>query len=152
MLAVVVLSEIVLAVVRPAAVAAVVVPMIRLPAVVVAFPRTMADVLLVIERKSVTWSAPPWTLVAPSNVAPVPTMVSRPAPVLVSTWSKEAAEATRLPVMVVLPAPPMARVRAPVLSALFQTFAANVSRPPISLVMVLFPLLDSRVHSWKAMP
>ena len=135
-------------VVSPAAVAATDVPMIRLPAVVVALPSEIAAVVPS-ERKSVIWIAPAVMLVFPVNVEPVDVMVRRPVPDLVTTC--KAPDAVMLPATRVLPLPPKVRVRA-VPSLLPQTPAAKVRVPPVLLVIVFWLLDDSCVQAWNVIP
>ena len=115
-------------------------PMMRRP-VTFDVPRLMRPVLrLLIERKSVMASAPSLTLTAPSRVEPVPAMRTRPAPVLVRTWSNVVEDATRLPDSVVLPAPARVSVRAAPFSVLLQKLPVKRTVPPALLVIVLLPL------------
>ncbi|HRJ07287.1 MAG TPA: hypothetical protein PLP58_01805 [Prosthecobacter sp.] len=128
----------------PSAVAAAVVPMSKLPTVVVVLPSVMLCVLLVTERKSVIVKDP-CTFTGPLRVVAVPRIVRFPPPVFVSVLMP-APLVLMLPVMTVLPALLMVRVRS-LPSLLFHALPVKVRVPPMLLVTVLLLLLDSCVHA-----
>ena len=132
------LSVIVFKVDRPGAVAALVVPIIRLPPVVVALPSTMAAVLLdSSERKSVATIVPTEILTGPVPVDAMPRMVRAPASVLVRSLPTSVPP-MMLPCISVFPVPLINRLRGrlAVVPSGMVTLPVKVRLPPMLLVSV----------------
>ena len=123
---------------RPPAVAALVVPMIRLPPVVPALPSTIEEVVVVpSERKSVAMIAPPSMVTGPMTVVATPRMVRDPASDFCSSLPASV-PAMMLPCRTVLPVPLMRRIRGRlgVLPSGMVRLPVKVRFPPALLVSV----------------